>query len=116
MIRGGLITDATQLAGAYLCDGFTHLNLTTTLGRYPMNGGMSLSGSGLGSWDVTFPPPITTGPLTVAYSVDADTKVEVTVSSFPLLWGWSGPGGDFLFLTGPFHPGTAEPWFQAAVR
>lgn len=115
LVRGGLVTDVGQLNGVYFVGGFTLLNITARGGAYPMFGEMALSGSGAGTWDVTFPPGIT-GPLPVACSVDPAGKVAMTISSSPVLWGWSGPLGEYLIQVGPFVSATAEPWFQAMVR
>ena len=116
LVRGGLTTDVGQLSGVYFVGGFTLLNTPTPFGPYPMNGEMSLGGSGNGSWEVTFPPPASQGSQPVNYTVDSTGKVALTFSSIPVLWGWAGPQGDYFISVGPFVSGGAEPWFQATVR
>lgn len=115
LIRGGLVTELAPISGTYLTGGFTLLNYNSTLGPYPMYGEMAFGGSGIGTWDGQFPPPIS-APVTMSFGVDSEGLVDVTVSNAPMLWGYSGPQGDYLVLTGPMQSVAVEPWFQAAVR
>lgn len=116
LVRGGLTTDVGQLSGIYFVGGFTIMNIPSPGGAFPMYGEMAMGGSGGGTWDVIFPPPLNNGPFPVSYTVESTGKVAVAISSTSVLWGWAGPMGDYLILAGPFQDGVDEPWFQAMVR
>jgi len=84
-------------------------------GAFPMYGEMALNGSGIGMWTTTY-HSVGEVTMSVIYNVESYGSVAMEYSSLNVLRGGIGTGGEFLIMTGPFDPGAAAPWFQAAVR